>query len=129
MSFFKQFPRTLYLVDGTLVNIPDLFRRVKPNELFDNMAYMNEYEVQDGQKPEHISYDLYETVDYYWVILVCNNIIDPYHDWPKSNLDLAEFAKQRYGAENLGKIHHYVDSTIHSFPTRRSSDLDRKSVV
>ena len=83
MSFFKQFPRTLYLVDGTLVNIPDLFRRVKPNELFDNMAYMNEYEVQDGQKPEHISYDLYETVDYYWVILVCNNIIDPYHDWPK----------------------------------------------
>tara|TARA_Y100000004_G_scaffold95394_2_gene106879 strand:+ start:1388 stop:1900 length:513 start_codon:yes stop_codon:yes gene_type:complete len=111
MSFFKQFPRTLYLVDDTLVNIPDLFRRVKPNELFDNMAYMNEYEVQDGQKPEHISYDLYETVDYYWVILVCNNIIDPYHDWPKSNLDLAEFAKQRYGAENLGKIHHYVDST------------------
>ena len=43
MSFFKQFPRTLYLVDDTLVNIPDLFRRVKPNELFDNMAYMNEY--------------------------------------------------------------------------------------
>ena len=51
MSFFKQFPRTLYLVDDTLVNIPDLFRRVKPNELFDNMAYLNEYEVQDGQDP------------------------------------------------------------------------------
>ena len=53
--------------------------------LTDSMMAMNEYEVQDGQKPEHISYDLYETVDYYWVILVCNNIIDPYHDWPKSN--------------------------------------------
>jgi hypothetical protein len=111
MAFFRQFPRTFYNIDNTLVNIPDIFRRVVPTDLFDNMSYMLEYDIQDGQKPEHISYDMYDTVDYYWLILVCNNIIDPYHDWPKSQLDLVEFAKQRYGEENLNKVNHYVDST------------------
>ncbi|MBR20037.1 MAG: hypothetical protein CMA64_07835 [Euryarchaeota archaeon] len=111
MAFFKQFPRSLYVVDGTLVNIPDLFRRVVPTDLFDNMSYMDEYSIEDGQKPEHISFDLYDSVDYYWLILLCNNIIDPYHDWPKSNLDLIEFSKQRYGDDNLNKVHHYVDSS------------------
>ena len=111
MAFFRQFPRTAYVIDGSLVNIPDLFRRVGTNDIFDNLTYMETYDVQDGQRPEHISYDLYDTVDYYWIILVCNNIIDPYHDWPKSQLDLVEFAKQRYGEENLNKVNHYVDST------------------
>lgn len=111
MAFFRQFPRTFYNIDNNLVNIPDIFRRVVPTDLFDNMSYMLEFDIQDGQKPEHISYDLYDTVDYYWIILVCNNIIDPYHDWPKSQLDLVEFAKQRYGEENLNKVNHYVDST------------------
>ena len=69
---------------------------------------METYDVQDGQRPEHISYDVYDTVDYYWVILLCNQIIDPYHDWPKSNIDLNNFAKQRYGELNLQKVHHYV---------------------
>ena len=111
MAFFRQFPRTFYNIDNTLINIPDIFRRVVPTDLFDNMSYMLEFDIQDGQKPEHISYDMYDTVDYYWLILVCNNIIDPYHDWPKSQLDLVEFAKQRYGEENLNKVNHYVDST------------------
>ena len=111
MAFFRQFPRTAYVIDGSLVNIPDLFRRVGTNDIFDNLTYMETYDVQDGQRPEHISYDVYDTVDYYWVILLCNQIIDPYHDWPKSNIDLNNFAKQRYGELNLQKIHHYVDGT------------------
>ena len=111
MSFFKQFPRTLITVDGNLLNIPDIFRRVGPNKLFDNMAMMNLYDIEDGQKPEHIAYDVYGSVDYYWLILICNNIIDPYHDWPKSELDVVEFSKQRYGDDNLNKVHHYTDST------------------
>ena len=110
MPFFRQFPRTAYVIDGTAINVPDIFRRVAPNSLIDNMTIMNLYDVQDGEKPENISYDAYGTVDYYWIILIANNIIDPYHDWPKSTIDLLAYAKQKYGEANLGKIHHYVDS-------------------
>ena len=111
MAFFRQFPRTLYTVDDTLINIPDIFRRVAPNSITDSMMSMSTYDIQDGQKPEHLSHDVYGTVDYYWVILIVNNIVDPYHDWPKSSEDLLDFTKQRYGAENIHKIHHYVDGT------------------
>ena len=111
MAFFRQFPRTLYTVDDTLINIPDIFRRVAPNSIINSMMAMSSYDIQDGQKPEHLSHDVYGTVDYYWVILIVNNIVDPYHDWPKSSEDLLDFTKQRYGAENIHKIHHYVDGT------------------
>ena len=110
MTFFKQFPRTFYLIDGTAINIPDIFRRIAPNSLIDNMTIMNLYDIQDEERPEHISYDVYGTTDYYWVILVANNIIDPYHDWPKSSSDLRKFTVQKYGEANLGKIHHYVST-------------------
>ena len=59
MAFFRQFPRTAYVIDGSLVNIPDLFRRVGTKDIFDNLTYMETYDVQDGQRPEHISYDVY----------------------------------------------------------------------
>ena len=40
---------------------------------------MSTYDIQDGQN-QNISHDVYGTVDYYWVILIVNNIVDPYHD-------------------------------------------------
>ena len=49
MAFFRQFPRTFYNIDNNLVNIPDIFRRVVPTDLFDNMSYMLEFDIQDGQ--------------------------------------------------------------------------------
>ena len=70
MSFFKQFPRTAYIIDDTAINIPDIFRRVAANSLIDNMTIMNLYDIQDAERPEHISYDVYGTTDYYWVILI-----------------------------------------------------------
>ena len=113
--YFREFPLYQYDFEGkgqSVKLVTDILRRVKVRDgLKNETSTFDKYQVIAGETPEIVSYKLYETVDYYWVILVCNNIIDPYHDWPKSNLDLAEFAKQRYGAENLGKIHHYVDST------------------
>ena len=37
MAFFRQFPRTAYTIDGTLLNIPDIFRRVGTKDIFDNI--------------------------------------------------------------------------------------------
>ena len=49
---------------------------------------MDLYYVKDGETPESISYDFYDTVEFYWTILLVNEIIDPYHDWA---LILGEF--------------------------------------
>lgn len=111
MAFFRQFPRTAYVVDGNLINIPDIFRRVGKKDIADNLAFMQEYEIQEGERVEHISHNLYRTTDYYWVILLVNNIIDPYHDWPKTKTELVAFTEQRYGSGNLHKVHHYANTS------------------
>lgn len=107
--FFKYFPKTNYVIDGASFQIPDLFRRVAPNELVNRVTNLDYVLVRDGQTPESLSYDYYKTVDFYWTILLINEIIDPYHDWPKSAQDLYDWSIQKYGsAAKLREAHHYV---------------------
>ena len=42
MAFFRQFPRTAYVVDGNLINIPDIFRRVCKKDIADFISLPGE---------------------------------------------------------------------------------------
>ena len=60
--FFKNFPRTLYNIDGNNIVIPDFFRRVAPSDKIVGATLQNHYIVRDGETPEKISFDFYDTV-------------------------------------------------------------------
>ena len=55
----------------------DFFRlmRVRDDIYAEDTMYY-EYVVQNGQRPEQISYDLYGDERYYWMILQVNDITD-----------------------------------------------------
>jgi hypothetical protein len=40
------------------------------------------YTIKEKQKPEDIAYYYYGSVDDTWIVLLCNNITDPYTQWP-----------------------------------------------
>ena len=109
--FFKNFPKTVYSIDNGNIIIPDLFRRVAPNEKISDSFLMDLYYVKDGETPESISYDFYDTVEFYWTILLVNEIIDPYHDWPRSQGELYDWAVEKYGTTHLNDPNHYIVST------------------
>ena len=67
---------------------------------------LQQYFIQDYKRPEHISLDLYDSPDYHWTILLVNNIINPYLDWPLSNEVLIDYAKSKY--TNIYDTHHYL---------------------
>ena len=101
------FPSMQIEIDGQFINYPDIFRRVGKNKYLENQLYLDRYTITDGEKPEHIAHRLYGNPQYHWIILLTNNIIDVYHDWPLSTHDLISATNDEYGAASIDNIHHY----------------------
>ena len=54
------------------------------------------YTIGDGETAEQIAQDYYGDASYDWIVYFCNNIIDPYHDWPKSYVDFQNYISKKY---------------------------------
>lgn len=86
MSYFLKFPLIISTVNDTTYLIRDFTRRIVLAENFQKMAVLlDDYFVLDGETPEMISYKLYDSATYHWVILIANNITDPREEWPVKN--------------------------------------------
>ena len=108
MSYFAQFPKIQYDLkgDGNVNIVPDIFRRIKlKNKIRDNLVLLDKYDLTDGEKPEDVAYKIYGSVDYYWVVLLINNVVDRYYDWPMGFQEFEEYVKDKYAEP--GAIHHF----------------------
>ena len=84
----------------------NIFRRFKINEsALDTAMYFRKLTVTDADRPDVISQKVYGTSDYDWVILMSNNVINPYFDWPMSQPVLDDYINQKYAAPY--EVKHY----------------------
>lgn len=84
----------------------NIFRRFKiADSAFDYITYFNKYVILDGERPDQVSQKLYGTPKYDWLILLTNNMISRYDNWPLSEYDLRKHVEDKY--ENPEGIHHY----------------------
>jgi len=95
MSYFSQFPKIKFL-NQTITN---LTIGVKLHKLIqdDAFALMN-YAIKDGESPDTVSFNYYDDPRFAWLVLLANNIIDPYFEWPLSVYDFQKFIKKKYGS-------------------------------
>ena len=105
MSFFRQFPRTQYDLrnDSNLLTITDLFRNVDVNEsMLDGFINYKLERIQDGERPDQLSFRLYENNAFYWTFFICNDFLkEGYNAWPKGQQGLTEFINEEYGAYSV----------------------------
>lgn len=95
MAYFNQLPKTQFL-NQTIVN---LAVGVKLNKLIKNDAFaLMNYSIQDGESPDTVAFNYYDDPAYAWLVLLSNNIIDPYFEWPLSVYDFNQFIKKKYGS-------------------------------
>ena len=108
MSYFDKFPKIYYDAngDGKYKVMTDILSRVKLTaNIKENLLEFDYYNVKDGETPEMIAHKYYGDINLHWTILVANNIVDYYEDWPMSVQRFEEFVKEKY--DNPGGIHHY----------------------
>lgn len=98
-KYFEHFPKIEY--EGKTIR--DITRR---NQFIKNVSnnplVFLPYTVRDGEKPEDIANWYYGSPDYVWLVLMANNIVDPYHQWPKNTEDFNNYLIEKY-EETSGK--------------------------
>jgi len=95
MTYFSQLPKTKFM-NQTIVN---LSVGVKLHKLIkdDAFALLN-YSIKDGEAPDTVAYNYYDDPSFAWLVLLSNNIIHPYFEWPLSIYDFEAFVKKKYGS-------------------------------
>lgn len=110
--YFEKFPKTVYTLDeyksGQIVT--DILRRTKfVNQLVENFAFFDEYDVQDGETPEIVADLFYNNPQLHWIILHANEIVDPRFEWPLDEYNLYQFTSSKYNSPTA--IHHFVNNS------------------
>lgn len=121
-GYFSYFPN-VYVGEGVADDeafkyrlVKNIFRRVKSREdLAQYSTLFEAYSIRDGETPESLARRFFNDSFLDWVILLINNIIDPFDDWPRRDNDLYEIVLEKYG--DVDALHHY------------ETQQDRKSVV
>ena len=100
------FPNILYDAkgNGQSTVMKDIFRRVKLKSA-ERVVGFDYYDVQDGEAPEIIAHKYYGDVGLHWTILVANDIVDYYHQWPMSMQTFEQYVTEKY--TNPAAVHHY----------------------
>ena len=85
IQYFKEFPVVQYGFtddpDDTK-GVTDITKRVGIRRDF--AKYVNSYyteDIPDGSTPEQVALDVYGSPYDHWILLHCNNVVDPYFDW------------------------------------------------
>ena len=79
--------------NGSLV--PDIFNRYKIiNKIKENVAYYRKYTVNEGETPEYVSQIFYNTTDFWWLILLINDITDPYFGWLMTTKEIESYSEK-----------------------------------
>jgi len=97
MSYFKHFPTTTY--DNKIVL--DITRKAKFDSIVKDGAldYMS-YTIEEGERPEDVAYYYYDDASLAWLVLLSNNILDPYTQWPKSQENLEKYIIAQYESQS-----------------------------
>jgi hypothetical protein len=101
MTFFSKFNTVSYTFDKTTAGFSDAVNILNSARFIDllpersNKCYVD-YLVKDGEKPEHISDRVYDRPDYHWIVLMSNEIYNPYFDWPLSTQELDSYIENKY---------------------------------
>lgn len=101
-NFFNFYPKLIK--DNTLVT--DILSRIAlRSEISDKISLFYPYELQDGDTPELIAFKYYNDPERHWIVLLVNDIVDPFFDWPLSNYQFDKYLDDKYQTQGslIGK--------------------------
>jgi len=123
MHYFEKFPILTYPSgDGKTINVTDIFSRVVFNkQSVISMSSLEDFQINDGDTPDSVAGKVYNDPTLGWVILLFNDIFNPYFDWSLSLRATERNTKDNHPGNALF-IHAKDDDTQPVFPTIKIND-------
>ena len=115
MFYFSNFPLTVYNLNNSNRNdfkiVTDITKRFTIKDILGNYSASSffEYYIEDGQRPDIIASIYYEDERLDWLVLLINEVYDPYFEWPMKADDFNQYIISRYGSipNAYQTVHHY----------------------
>jgi len=116
MSIYTFYPKISYKVDEyDSLRAIDITSALKIKEYLKNYRGISysPYIIQDGERPDYVSYKLYGNSDYDWIIMLTNDIFNLYDDWPRNSFDLQEYIIEKYGSltSAMSNVKYYYNAS------------------
>lgn len=79
-------------------NLTNILRKITPiQRILRKINVYYPYTIKEGERADAIAYDYYGSSTYTWLIYICNNILDPYYQWPLDTDMFYKFIENKYG--------------------------------
>ena len=104
MLYFTPFPTTQYRIPNSTksISVTDITRRFSLSDFLKNTKVaFDTYHLQDGDRPDTVAYDYYGDVSMDWLVLLVNEIHDPYFQWYLSYEELSAYIMEKYKERHL----------------------------
>ena len=86
--------------------VTNIMRRVAVRaKVKTNTLLFDTYEVKEGETPESIAHKLYGDTELHWIVLMMNDVVDRFHQWPLNFSQFNQFLADKY--DNVDGVHHY----------------------
>ena len=109
-------PELLYNIsskplDPDFLFVKNIWRRAEVlTEFKSQVTIFNEITVRDGERPEDVATAFYNNPFYNWTVLIANDVVDVYSQWPRSITQLQDFINQKY--DNPQATKHHVTTQV-----------------
>lgn len=127
-KYFKNFPVVQY-GNHDLRNIILKARLAK--DLLDKFDNFYPYTIKEGETITEVAYNYYGSIDYVWLVMISNNLIDPYYDWPLTQSVFDQYIVMKYGsveaALNINNANYYRNPNYSYWMTKTTYDNSNAS--
>ena len=120
-EYFRNLPDFEYVnrtKDGRYLSnytqVKNLFKKGKLREdIFQDLTVFEKYNIEGDDRPDNVAFKIYGNAQLDWVVMMSNNIINLYNEWPMSQQSFETYLLDKYGTdEKLNEIHHYESNEV-----------------
>lgn len=138
-NLFKPYPKIDYkFADGATMNLTDLMVKfVLSDFIRQESSAFYPFNWRDGDRPDTIANKYYNLSDYYWLVLMSNDVFDVFHDMCVPHNIFHNYLVEKYKAdaiangytENLEDVLMYCSSTPHHYEDVDGYIIDYQSHI
>ena len=124
-KLFQNYPTIDYNLSGDgrdIQTIRNIMLRAKiKDSIKSSVATYFDYEMKEMQTPQEIAQKFYGDANLFWVILMMNDVVDPYYDLPLGSRQLERYVDKKYPGQYYSVQSYSGDILVSSTLTGQTS--------
>jgi len=112
MAYFDYLPKVQY---NNKQSVYLLAKAKIIQNVFEKFGTFYPYIVRQNDTPQLVAYREYGSAEYDWVVMFSNDTIDPYYDWPLTDVQFNAYMEKKYNKNvqlTKSDIQHYIYTGI-----------------